>query len=330
MDELARGVQNKPTGLLERPSIQKANHMTRRLSALAFALAFATSIGAAEAGHAHFSGGVHFGGGAHFGGGGWSGGVHVSGGTSFHWSRPAYNSYYGGRTWGVRGHVYVGGYYPYYYRPYYYYYYPQYVPSYYGSTSYYPVEATGGPSVTEAYIPRPELPKLGIGLFAGGVSTSDANGNSQQDSSDVGVLGRLRLGNGGLLVEGELGKTSYDVNGATDVRVYRRLGGSLIYEIGAYNAVAPYVLGGIGVQQASVGGDYSTTQDFAEIGVGLRWAVTPHFHLTADIRAGSRSTVASDNMATLGTASRSVAPPTQDSGNTEDYTRARLAAILYF
>ncbi|HSN27785.1 MAG TPA: outer membrane beta-barrel protein, partial [Kofleriaceae bacterium] len=210
------------------------------------------------------------------------------------------------------------------------YYYPEYVPSYY-SASYYPVEASGGPSMTAVYAPRPELPKLGVGLFAGGVSTQDSAGNSQHDSSDVGILGRLRLGNGGLLVEGELGKTSYDVNGTSNVRVDRRLGGSLIYEIGAYNALAPYVLGGIGVQQASVNGDYSTTQDFAEVGVGLRWAVTPHFHLTADIRAGSRSTVANDTMpaSTLGTA-RSIAPPTTDSGNSEDYTRARLAAILYF
>lgn len=305
--------------------------MNRRLPALAFALAFASSVGAAEAGHAHFSGGVHFGGGAHFGGGGWHGGVHVSGGSSFHWSRPAYGgSYWGG---GLRGHIYVGGgyggYYPYYYRPYYYYYYPEYVPSYY-SASYYPVEATGGPSMTTVYAPRPELPKLGVGLFAGGVSTQDQYGNSQHDSSDVGILGRLRLGNGGLLVEGELGKTSYDVAGATNVRVDRRLGGSLIYEIGAYNALAPYVLGGLGVQQASVGGDYSTTQDFAEVGVGLRWAVTPHFHLTADIRAGSRSTVSNDSVMPAGTAVRSVAPPTSDSGNTEDYTRGRLAAILYF
>src|SRR5881628_3543861 len=152
------------------PASRKREHkVTRRLPALAFALAFASSVGAAEAGHAHFSGGVHFGGGAHFGGGGWGGGVHVSGGTSFHWSRPAYQGYH----WGVRGHVSVGGYYPYYYRPYYYYYYPTYVPSYYGA-SYYPVEATGGPSVTEAYVPRPELPKLGVGLFAGGVSTQDS------------------------------------------------------------------------------------------------------------------------------------------------------------
>ena len=203
------------------------------------------------------------------------------------------------------------------------------MPSYYGS-SYYPVSGYGGPGVVEAIAPRPELPKLGVGLFAGGVSTQDAYGNSTHDSSDVGLLGRLRLGNGGLLVEGELGKSSYDVNNASNVRVDRRLGGSLIYEIGAYNALAPYVLAGIGVQQADVGGSYSTTQDFAELGVGLRWAITPHFHLTADIRGGSRSTVANDTTMPAGTAVRSVAPPTTSSGQNEDYTRGRLAAILYF
>jgi len=305
--------------------------VTRRLPALAFALAFASSVGAAEAGHAHFSGGVHFSGGAHWGGGGYrggySGGVHITGGAgvSYHWSRPAWRPHYWG---GVSGGVYVGGYYPSYYSPYYYSYYPEYVPSYYGS--YYPVTAAAyaGPSMVAPI--RPELPKLGVGLFAGGVSTQDAYGNSTHDSSDVGLLGRLRLGNGGLLIEGELGKSSYDLSNTSNVRVDRRLGGSLIYEIGAYNALAPYVLAGLGVQQADVGGSYSTTQDFAEVGVGLRWAITPHFHLTADIRAGSRSTVANDQTMPAGTAVRSVTPPTTDSGQTEDYTRGRLAAILYF
>lgn len=294
--------------------------MNRRLPALAFALAFASSVGAAEAGHAHFSGGVHF-----SSGGGWHGGVHVHVSGGYHWSSPAWHPH----TWGVRGHIYVGGYYPTYYRPYYYYYYPEAVPSYY-SGSYYPVAPSYAPSVQAAYVPRPQLPKLGVGLFAGGVSTSDANGNSQHDSSDVGILGRLRLGNGGLLVEGELGKSSYDVDNASNVRVDRRLGGSLIYEIGAYNALAPYALVGLGVQQADVAGDYSTTQDFAEIGAGLRWAVSPHFHLTADIRLGSRSTVANDDVQPGGAAVRSVTPPTTDSNDNENYTRGRLAAILYF
>jgi hypothetical protein len=85
------------------------------------------------------------------------------------------------------------------------------------------------------------------------------------------------------------------------------------------------------VQQADVAGNYSTTQDFAEIGVGLRLALSRSFHIALDVRAGSRSTVASDMLSTPpGTAARTIAPPTVDSGQSEDYTRARLSAILYF
>jgi hypothetical protein len=294
--------------------------MTRRLplllGALAFATAFQTGTESAEArGSVHFSGHVS---------GHWSG-AHVSG--SVHWSRPAWRggySYYG-RGWRTGGHIWVGGgyYWPryYWYRPYAYYgYYPEYVPSYY-----YPVQpGPAAPAVTAAVVaPRPELPKLGIGLFAGGVSVQDV-----QQSQDVGIMGRLRLGNGGLLVEGELGKTSYE----NDTRVDRRLGGSLVYEFGAQNRFAPYVLAGLGVNQASVNGDYNTTQDFAELGVGLRLAVTPHLHVLLDVRAGSRNTVSNDNNTLSGgtTTARTIAPPTSDSGQNEDYTRVRLAGMLYF
>jgi hypothetical protein len=307
-----------------RPTPKKGNPVTRRLPLLVGALALVSGLAAtqvAEAGHAHFSGGVHFGGGgSHWGGGG--GGVHVGGSASVHWSTAARPSWQPHR-WGVGGHVWVGGGY-YYPRPYYYY--PTYVPSYYGA-SYYPVEAGdggyAGPGGVAVIAPRPALPRLGLGLFAGGV-----NVNGQPDSSDVGVLGRFRL-TPGLLLEGEIGKTSYDVQGVNNLRVDRRMGGSLIYELGAYNRLAPYVLLGMGVQQADVGGSYSTTQDFAEIGAGLRYALSDHFHIAFDVRAGSRSSVANDQVMPVGVA-RTVTPPTSDSGNSEDYTRARLSAILYF
>ncbi|MDB4953192.1 MAG: hypothetical protein JWO36_761 [Myxococcales bacterium] len=300
--------------------------MTRRLPLLLGACLFISGLTTvAEAGHAHFSGGVHFGGGG--GGRSWGGGVHVSGGGGwsgggYHWSRPTWQP----RGWSVGGHIYVGSTY-YYPRPYYYYT-PEYVPSYYGTTSYYPVAATAAPGYVLPV--QPELPKLGIGLFAGGSAVQDVNGQSTNQSSDVGVLGRLRL-SGGLLLEGELGKTTYDVANVSNVRVDRRLGGSLIYEIGVYNRLAPYVLAGLGVQQADVAGSYSTTQDFGEIGVGLRLALTPNLHIAFDVRAGSRSTV-SDNqtMPVQGTVGRTVSPPTSASGQSEDYTRGRLSAILYF
>ncbi|HTR53010.1 MAG TPA: outer membrane beta-barrel protein [Kofleriaceae bacterium] len=238
-----------------------------------------------------------------------------------------YRGYRGG--WWGGGHVWVGGYAPWW--PSYYYYGPEYVPSYYGS-SYYPVQpgaaAYAGPS---AYLaPPPPLPRLGIGVFGGAVN-SDLNMASNTQETDFGLLGRFRLTDG-LLVEGELGKTSYEVNNVSDVRQDRRLGGSLIYEFGARNAFAPYVLAGLGVQQADVGGTYSTTQDYGELGLGLRLALTPHFHLTFDVRAGSRSTVSNDSATAMPTGSieRSVTPPTSSSGNDESYTRARLAAIYYF
>ena len=307
--------------------------MNRRF-ALAFALGISTlatvaHVKSADAGRYRF-------------GGGGSVRVHTStpsysGGVSVNYSRSP--RYYPSRTWSaggsvsVSGSVYVGpspAYYPRYryYRPYYNYtyYYP--VPSYYGyygysEPSYYPVAPAPAvapamaPSVVAAAPPR-ELPKFGIGLFAGGVSVENVS-----ESSDVGVLGRFRL-TSGLLIEGELGKTSYESN----LRVDRRFGASLVYEIGARNRLAPYVLAGLGAQQAEVGGEFTTTQNFGELGVGLRLALTSNIHLLFDVRAGSRASVASDEPSV--TVARTVSPPSVDSSESEEYTRARLAAALYF
>jgi hypothetical protein len=267
----------------------------------------------AEAGRGR--GHVRFGGGARVH-------AHVRGNVSVGWSRPAYRRH-AGRGWSVGGRIYVGPrvhYYPRYYYPRHYYYTP--VPSYYTyryEQNYYPVHpGTPAPQVAAVMAPppRPDLPKLGIGLFAGGVSVED-----QDDSSDVGAIARLRIGNSGFLIEGELGKTTY----RDDIRVDRRLGASLIYEFGAYNKLAPYVLAGLGVQQAEVEGDFETRQNFGELGVGLRWAITPHFHLLFDVRGGTRENA--EEQVFEDRAARVAAPIPQES---EDYTRGRLAAMLYF
>ncbi|MCW5806232.1 MAG: hypothetical protein KIT31_27955 [Deltaproteobacteria bacterium] len=303
--------------------------MNKRLGLLVAVLGF---VSFAEMDSAEARGRVRF---SSSGGGGR---VHarVHGNVNVSWNRGgAYRSYaqrpY--RGWGTGGRVYVGGYRPYYgygygygyYRPYSYYpryYYYQPVPSYYGS--YYPVEAapqSAAPAVVAAVAPRPELPKFGIGVFAGGSAVEDI-----EESSDMGLLGRFRL-TPGLLIEGEIGKTSY----ADDLRVDRRLGASLVYEIGAYNKLAPYVLGGLGVQQADVGGgEFTTTQNFAEIGVGLRYALSPNVHVLFDVRAGSRQTMSQQSRGT-GVVTRSITPPSPDADDIgEQYTRARLAAMLYF
>jgi len=287
--------------------------MIRRLPVVVGALALASSLGVARADHIRISGGVH-----------WSGGVSVG------WSRPVWrpHRYY------VGGSIYVGPTYTYTPRPYYVYY-PVYVPSYYQTTSYYPVEpAPQGPSMVAPVAPAPRpLPRFGIGAFLGGSGVEAQDGGTMHDSRDMGLLARFRL-TPGFVLEGELGKTSYDINGVDNARVDRRLGASLLYEIGAYNRWAPYVLVGLGVQQADVGGgEFQTTQDFAEIGAGLRWAISRNFHLAADIRLGSRDTVDSnseDMVYATGTTARVITPPTESSSENEEYTRFRLSAFIYF
>jgi hypothetical protein len=292
-----------------------------------------TQGGTAEAGHGHFSGGVRF-------SGGFRGGVRS--GVSVRFARPAVRPLFRPRVW-------VGGrwwwnYYWWWPRPYYYYY-PEYVPSYYGGT-YSPVQpGVTAPGAVTVAPRRPALPTLGFGVFAGGTSV-----NGMKDASEVGLLGRLRLGQGGLLLEAELAKDSVSGDISTCVpnvpctlvavngdRVDRRIGGSLIWELGAHNSFAPYVLVGGGVQQAKVtsgdffGADFTTTQDYGEIGVGLRWALSRSLHLTADIRAGRRQTIDSSQTVTPVLRGGTINPPSGGPGNdTEDYTRARLAAVVNF
>ncbi len=284
------------------------------LGALVASTLAGSGVAEAQRARVHFSGGVR-----------WSGGVHVSVGR---FARPAWRPH----RWHVGGSIYVGPRYRVYPRPYYVYY-PTYVPSYYHTTTYYPVqpESSAPGVVAVAPAPRPPLPKLGIGLFAGGSAVESQSGDSMHESDDLGLLARFRLTDG-LVIEGELGKMSYDVDGLENARVDRRLGASLLYEIGARNRWAPYVLAGIGVQQAEVAGTFETTQNYGELGAGLRWAVTPKFHLALELRAGSRGTVSSDDAAPApaGTAMRTITPPSEDSDETEEYTRGRLSAILYF
>jgi hypothetical protein len=286
-----------------------------RLPRPSFALVLGAAIGSAallesataDAGRIRFSGGTRF-----------SGRVHSHGGriSVRRFARPSWRP----RVF-VGGSVWVGGYY--YPRPYYYYYYPESVPSYYGGyygSSYYPVQPSAAPGIAPAVVAAParrSLPTFGIGVAAGGTSVED-----RAESSDLSALVRFRM-TPGLILEGELGKTEFE----NDVRVDRRIGGSLLWEIGAHNTFSPYLLGGLGVQQAELDDSFSTTQQFGELGVGLRLALGRNLHLTVDIRAGRRNAIDSDQP-DVRLVERSVLAPELD--EPEDYTRARLAAFLYF
>ena len=99
----------------------------------------------------------------------------------------------------------------------------------------------------------------------------------------------------------------------------------MLWEIGARNRLAPYVLGGLGVQQAEVAGEFTTNQNFVELGIGLRYAITPKFHIAADIRAGSRDTMSSESPEALpaGTSARVISPPSSDSPDDDEGYRRR-------
>lgn len=262
-------------------------------------LAIGSVATAAEAGVFHASGGVRV-------SGGFSARVHAG------W-RPA-----------IRPHVWVG------YRPTYYPYY-QPVPAYYPT-----VDVVAAPGVTEVIVAEPPLPRVGFGLFAGGlVTTNDPSGSSDIQGRDFGLLARLRLTTG-LVLEGELGKTtaftSVSVNGVDYNRVDRRLGASLLYEFGAHNRWAPYIVGGFGAQETNVGG-LTSQGGYGEFGGGIRFAVTNRFHLTAELRGGARDVQSSpDDVPVPAVAARTIYPsptPTSDP-QTETYVRSRLAAILWF
>lgn len=186
-----------------------------------------------------------------------------------------------------------------------------------GSGNYYPVVAQPSAGVYVAPAPRPALPRWGVGVAAGGM---DVEGQDAGD--DLALIGRLRLTPRWQL-EGEIGKSEL----ADGSRVDRRLGAGLNFEFSPYNRFTPYLVGSMGVTQVEVAaGEYESAQSFGELGIGLRYAITPRIHLAGDIRAGSRSAI-DDEPQPLDAAARSITPPDDES---EEYTRARLSAVLFF
>ena len=182
--------------------------------------------------------------------------------------------------------------------------------------SYYPV-APQPTTDAAAVAVRPELPRFGLGVFAGGV---DVEGD--HEGSDYGLFARLRL-TPGLSVIGEIGKSEIEDGD----RVDRRIGGGLIWELGAYNRWAPYLVGEVGVMQSEVGDDWETTQSFGELGVGLRFNLTNNLSLSFDIRGGSRHRIDDEDDRGFDAAARELLPG-DDEG--EEIVRGQGALTLWF
>lgn len=158
------------------------------------------------------------------------------------------------------------------------------------------------------------LPRLGVGLFAGGMNVED-----REATSDIGVIGRFRLTDS-FLVEGEIAKSELEDGD----RIDRRMGAALVWDLSPRSKLSPHLLIGGGAVRADIDEDgFSSNADqlYGEIGAGLGWRLSRHLELSADIRAGSREALQNDNAVFATTA------PIQEE---ETYTRGRIAAMLYF
>jgi hypothetical protein len=185
--------------------------------------------------------------------------------------------------------------------------------------SYYPPAYAAPAPVVVAQPPAPRLARLGLGAFVGG---TDTDGEGEGD--DVGLLARVRLTRG-LILEGELGHSELDYD-----QVENRVGGALLYEFGAHNRWAPYVLGGLGVsvREDEYGNEDEYGRTYAEVGLGLRFALTERFHIAGDIRAGATARIEDEDYDD--DVARGIAIPDDDGDEAIEYTRARLSAVIYF
>lgn len=261
--------------------------------------------------------------------------VHLGGGVSVRttprvrWSRPAARAYYRPR-YAVGGAIWVGGGYYSGYNSYRTYAAPPPPPSCEcgpgAVPSYYPGYYQQAPA--QYYVAPPEtrtLPRFALGGFASGTATDS------EETEEYGLLARYRL-RGGWIVEGEIGG-SRSSNHDGDVHMIEdnsRVAAGLVYELGAQNTWAPYLVGSVGSTTSS-GAD--STRGFGELGIGLRWALSDNLHLTADIRAGARERQTDsfgEPLPLEGAAARVVTPIGPDDENGEGYTRARLSAMFYF
>jgi hypothetical protein len=162
--------------------------------------------------------------------------------------------------------------------------------------------------VEPAPVVEPMGPRLGIGVFAGGVKTENA------EADDVGLLARYRLTRG-LAIEGELSRADSDY-GET-----RRAGGALVWDLASHRALSPHLLAGLGGWDGNA---------YAEVGAGLTWRLTDSLHLALDLRAGAVD--AADDMPVDGpiAACGGCTAPLPADDEPVSYTRGRLSALLWF
>jgi len=189
------------------------------------------------------------------------------------------------------------------------------VPSVYVQPAHIVTVAPVVPAVVLA--PEPEPPRFGVGAFAG---ATDVDGRDA--GSDLGVLARFRLTRH-LELEAEVAKSKLPVGG----RVDKRFGAAIMYDFRPLHTLSPYLLAGAGYGRAEAeAGSLRADQGYGELGIGLSWRIGEHLQLIGDIRAGRRHTADAGSLY-----ADDVMPSYhRPIDETEDYSRGRIGALLYF
>jgi hypothetical protein len=163
------------------------------------------------------------------------------------------------------------------------------------------------PVVVSAPPPVAELPRLGLGVYAGSV-----NIDNRTQGGELGLFGRLRLTEK-VYVEAELAAAEM-----TDARLDNRLGAALLFDFSPRSRFSLNVLGGLGLTQSQTNETITDEKSYGELGLGLTYRPTPRFHIAADARVGQRTPVM-DEFAKDSTPIEA-----------ENFSRGRLSAIVLF
>ncbi len=200
------------------------------------------------------------------------------------------------------------------YRPYYY---PGYISSYYygsvlpgGQTS-----AYAGPSVIAPVVVDPEPPRFGVGVFAGGMTSTDFNTANNVSETDLDVLARFQLDAAASWSKARSARESDSIavnDRTTFVSTPHKLRRQRCStRFGARKRAPRHAARPSRVSASSstnTDGSYNTTMRLTPRSrSGLQFALTPHIRVRPP-RGASRSTVSGDSSGTTGTHDQSRRP----------------------
>jgi hypothetical protein len=178
----------------------------------------------------------------------------------------------------------------------------------------------GEPAVVAAPSPEPPVPRVAVGVFAGGTHLAQ---DAERGGRDVGLVGRFRL-TPHLGLEAELSKS--ELGGGE--RVDRSFGGALFVDLTPWSKLSVYLLGGAGLGASAYDGGDDRRHTYAELGAGIEWRLVERLSLIGDLRGGRRDVEEPEYVIQRG--ERVTILPGPDADDSSGYTRGRIGLLLSF